>query len=70
MSSRGNDSVVRKGLDRGDPTAPEVPVAKRQQASRVRWSVGLSAAAMVLLLLVVFALLYKTNQWLLAPAGH
>jgi hypothetical protein len=67
MSSRGNDSVRGKALDRADPTAPEAPVAKRQLASRSRWLVGLCAGTLVVLVLVVCALLYRTNRWLLAP---
>jgi hypothetical protein len=68
MNGRGNDSVVSKGMDRADPTKPEAPVAKRQQAFRRRWSVGLSAGTMVLLLLVVLVLLYRTSQWLLTSS--
>jgi hypothetical protein len=67
MSSRGKDSVRGKALDRADPTAPEAPVAKRQRAFRSRWLVGLCAGAMVFLVLVVCALLYRTNRWLLTP---
>jgi|WetSurMetagenome_2_1015567.scaffolds.fasta_scaffold1314420_1 hypothetical protein len=67
MSSRGNDSVRGTALDRADPTAPEAPVAKRQQATRSRWLIGLYAGTMVFLVLVVCALLYRTNRWLLTP---
>jgi hypothetical protein len=63
MGSRGNDSIVARGQGRADPTKPEAPVAKRQQAVRRRWSVGLSACLLAALVLVVLALLLKTNPW-------
>jgi hypothetical protein len=69
MSSRENQSVVGNARDRADPTRPEAPVAIRQQALRRRWSIGLYAGTMVLLLLVVCALLYRTNRWLLTPGA-
>jgi hypothetical protein len=86
MVSRGNDSVVEKGLDRNDrrivvaaaprggaadadPTSPEAPAAKRQHAFRRRWSFGLSVGTMVLLLLVVLGLLYRTSPRPLGSAA-
>jgi hypothetical protein len=68
MSGPTNDSVLGKGLDRADPTAPEAPVAKRHYAFRRRWSVAFSAAVMVLLLLAVVVLLYRTNQRFFMPS--
>ncbi len=56
-------------MGNADPTKPEAPAAKREQTSRRRWTFGLSACAMVLLVLAVLALMYRTNQWMFAPGA-
>src|SRR5262249_50962332 len=45
-----------------DPTDPEVPAAKRLRAARRRRSLVLAAAAITLLLVALFALLYRMEQ--------
>src|SRR5262245_3254229 len=61
---KGSRSALRGigTLEPSDPTDPEVPAAKRLRAARRKRSLILAAVVITLLLVALFALLYRMEQ--------